>query len=61
MWNADEVLFLHPDDDPETMLPPIPPRRPRPFPPAEDFKDFSEWPIETLMGFIKSARDRADG
>jgi hypothetical protein len=60
MWNADEVLFVHPDDDPKAMLPPIPPRRPRPFPPAGAFKDFSEWPIETLMGFIKSARNRAE-
>jgi len=59
LWNADEVLFAHPDDDLATMLPPIPPRRPRPFPAEAEFLDFSEWPVDTLLGFIGSARKRA--
>ncbi|NYE18097.1 hypothetical protein BJ991_000125 [Microbacterium immunditiarum] len=59
LWNADEVLFAHPDDDLASMLPPTPPRRPRPFPTEAEFLDFSEWPVDTLLGFIGSTRKRA--
>ncbi|MBN9606715.1 MAG: DUF4238 domain-containing protein [Actinomycetales bacterium] len=58
--NADEVLFMHPDDDAAAMLPSMLPPRTRFEPSVEDFKDFSEWPIAGLQRLASIRKQAAE-